>query len=301
MLLLPVLSSLVARAEPTPYYGWQIAIPDAAGLAVGAAADRGHFPGMSLGTMGAGVVAGPTVHWAHGRVWPGLVSVAGWAIVPPISGVGGIFFDCLASDIDTACAREGDRVGTFVGASGMLLVDALLLPNIGADATQRPSGVAEGYGWQILAVDAAGLALGVAIGATSMEASGDPIDAAAGVGIGMYTVGFFVPPIVHALHRNWSSAAIDVGVRWLVAPIATLPGIAAWCSATGGAESCIERGALAGLAISGFVVSSFDAQVLARDKEKPGTPTASLRPELRVIPSLSIRRDGSSGGVTVLF
>jgi hypothetical protein len=302
MLFSTVLASLVARADPMPpTYAWQIAVPEAAGFAVGGVVDRGGMPGFTLGTIGVGVVAGPSVHWAHGRVWPGVASVAGWVLVPSFTGVGGLILDCLAYDLDTGCATDGARIGTLVGAGGMVLFDSLALASIGNDEAVRPSGITHGYGWQIVAVDAAGLALGAAVGAAAMEESGDPFDAVAGVGVGMYTVGFFVPPVVHALHRNWPAAAGDVGARWLVAPCAVLPGIASWCSATGGDERCIERGALAGLAIAGFVVASFDAQVLARDEVEPTTPTASLRPEPLVIPNVSIARDHTTAGFAVLF
>ncbi len=299
MLLLPVLASFVARAEP--YYGWQIVVPDAAGFAVGAAADRGHLPGMSIGTIAVGVVAGPTVHWAHGRVAPGVLSVVGWSFVPPVSGIGALLVNCIATEAADECARQGDRGGTLLGAGGMVLLDSLVLPSIDRDRPHRPSGLVDGYGWQILAVDGAGFALGVYVGTLTMEDSGDPLDGALGIGAGMYAVGLFVPPIVHAVHGGWSTAGADIALRWLGPPLATVPGMMAWCSATGGAEGCVERGLLAGLAISSLVVSSFDAQVLARSKLEVPVETTSLRPQAEFLPQFSVRREGVSAGIAVLF
>jgi hypothetical protein len=301
--LLAFLTSSVSSAEE-PRYGWQIAVPEAAGFVAGGAVDEWQLPGMSIGTMGAGMVAGPTVHWAHGRVIPGVLSVVGWTFVPPTSAVGGIMVECVASDLDNGCATQGARVGTLTGAAAMALADTLLLPKMKRSKRfDRTSGVADGYGTQILAVDAAGLAFGVYIGARRMEETDDPFDLVTGVGVGMYTVGFFVPPLVHAFHRNWEGVGADIALRWLGPPMATLPGIMGWCSATGGSEDCIANGALAGLAISSLVVSSFDAQVLAREKRQMPmvTPTASLRPPIEVLPRMSVTPDGASAGVAVLF
>ena len=292
-----------AVASDEPHYGWQIAAPEAAGFGVGALVDDGRLPGMSIGTIATGAVAGPTVHWAHGRVGTGALSLFGWALVPPMAGLSGAVLNCLATEIDDGCGTRGDRAGTLAGAVGMVFVDSLVLP-MRPERTVRRSGVVDGYGEQILAVDAAGLALGVYVGVVAMDDGDDvepALEFATGVGAGMYTVGLFVPPIVHAIHGGWSSAGIDIAVRWLGPPLMVVPGMIAWCSATGGTEQCAERGALAGLAVSGFIVSSFDAQVLARDKVRPTTPSASLRPQPEIVPRLSVGRDGGMAGFAVLF
>jgi hypothetical protein len=301
-LLVPFLLASVARAEP--HYGWQIAAPDAAGFAAGAAVGRGHLPGMSIGTMATGIVVGPTVHWAHGRVGPGAVSLVGWTFLPIATGLAGALVDCIATDIENGCATRGDRAGTLAGAVGMVAIDSLVLPAMRVERSVRPSGLVEGYGWQILGVDAAGLALGVYVGVIAMDDTDHTdatLDFATGVGVGMYAVGLVVPPVVHAVHGNWESAGTDLAIRWLGPPIAIVPGMMAWCSATGGTEHCVERGVLAGLAISSLIVSSFDAQVLARTEVEPGTPTASLRPRPVVVPRLSVGRDGASAGLSVLY
>jgi hypothetical protein len=120
------------------------------------------------------------------------------------------------------------------------------------------------YGWKLLVLDGAALALGAYVAAKPPRAeSGEKIDPEVALWVPDYVGGLFGGPIIHALEGEWLSALGSLGLRSLVGPMGALPGVMGYCSASGGVRGCASSGALFGLVGGLLAVDLFDALVLA--------------------------------------
>jgi hypothetical protein len=198
------------------------------------------------------------------------------------------------------------------------LLAALLANTRPAQAEDAPpASVTEWYGWQTLTIDA----LSIGLMGTSLASHLTPVQVPFGfVGLGGYTLG---APTVHAAHKRWVLAAVDLGVR-----AASLLGGGAIGLAIGAATepSCVPAkpgGSLgtdlgagidcgttqAGYQVSAMLVGAgigvvaaalLDGTVLARQTLKahadtPPPPAFSWAPSLAPLPS------GGAAGVTGTF
>jgi hypothetical protein len=284
-------------AERT-WYGEETLIVDGASIALGIVAQRTldierrrrpDAAGMVAAVWyGGGAIGAPAVHYAHGEGGVGAASFGLRLLMPLLSGFVGWIAACTSnSDFDSDCARSGWGAGTLVGLAGTAAFDAGLLawdrPERG-----RPKPEREWYGWQLLALDAAGIGLGVAFaGSEPRTEQGKRLHPALATWVGGYTIGFFGGPIVHFAHGRIGTGFASFGARAVLGPLGALPGVLGYCGATGGVSGCGETGAFWGLLGGLLAVDVFDAFVLAH--EPASEKAASL-------PSLYIGRDRVSVG-----
>jgi hypothetical protein len=258
-----------ARRARGGWYGWQLLVVDGAALALAGAVaataevEPDPFNVFAATWYGASAVAAPAVHHAHDN-WPlGMASFGMRTLAPPVAGFLGLLAACTANGhFDGECARPGWGAGTVVGISGAALIDALLLGYERPSAAPAPR--TQWYGWQMLAVDLAGLAGGaIAVGSDRRTRDGDEIHPALGMWAIGFTVGLIGAPIVHFAHGRVGIGFLSLGLRLLVGPlIGVLPGLAGYCAATAGADDCAAHGAQWGLLGGALVASLFDALVL---------------------------------------
>ena len=127
-----------ARATPAAarWYGYQTLLTDVVplvALPVGIVAtaneakgDNNPIVGVTIAGLGATsyLFAAPTVHWAHGRVGVGFLSL-GMRIVGPLAGLG---LGAVGSQIATDSKNQiGIPIGAAVGALAAMLVDGFVL------------------------------------------------------------------------------------------------------------------------------------------------------------------------------
>jgi len=267
-----------ATADPptTDWYGWQTLIVDGASIATGSVLastlefDPNEQP-SDLGLIGAtwyglGAVGAPAVHYAHGNAGVGAASLSLRVLVPPVAGFVGFLGTCMGrGDIEHDCVVDGYTGGTLVGLAGVATIDAALL----AWERERPEATPtrSWYGWQLLVVDGAAIATGIALGARKpTNDSGEPIEPVVAPWAMGYLVGLVAGPVVHFAHGNWGTGFISLGARALAGPMFAVMGVAGYCAATAGVTNCSETGALYGLLGGLAVVDVFDAFVLAHDE-----------------------------------
>lgn len=153
---------------PTSWYGWQMLAIDLVGFGGGAVVaarnrrtDEGEeiHPALGLWAVGytVGSIGGPTIHFAHGRVGIGFLSLGLRALAGPLLGVlPGLAGYCAATAGADDCAAHGAQWGLLGGAVAMSLFDALVLgyepaegdedPRYGPTATLGPGTIAiQGY------------------------------------------------------------------------------------------------------------------------------------------------------------
>jgi hypothetical protein len=216
---------------------------------------------------GFGAAAGPAVHWANGWRGMGFASLGVRLLLPPIASLVGVVGSCLAQAYNRHCGSEGARFGFAAGVVGASAIDGLLFSNERGTPSERGSW----YGWQIALLDLAGIGLGVYTLVTPNEPRTDdpetPEDESqrttevtplGNVGLGMWIVGMFGPPLAHLVNGEPKHALIDLGVRWVAVPVGMVVGLMSYCAATGARNGCQNEGAFAGLLGGSVVVAAFD-------------------------------------------
>lgn len=134
----------VARADetaqpapvPARWYGYQTLLVDVVplvALPIGIVAtaneakgDNNPIVGVTIAGLGATsyLFAAPTVHWAHGRVGIGFLSL-GMRILGPVAGLG---LGAVGSQIATNSKNQvGIPIGAAVGALAAMIVDGVVL------------------------------------------------------------------------------------------------------------------------------------------------------------------------------
>ncbi|HEY8039774.1 MAG TPA: hypothetical protein VIF15_08280 [Polyangiaceae bacterium] len=130
------------------------------------------------------------------------------------------------------------------------------------------------YGWQILAVDAAGI--GAGLGALAVT-SGENIDPAhvpspAGyLATGLYAVGSVGGPAVHWAHGQIGKGFGDMAMRVLGPPTIGLFGMLFYCG-TRQFNDCAQNGMIGGVLAGEVLASGIDAALLADDDDRPLHP-----------------------------
>jgi hypothetical protein len=147
---------LTSDPPPPPryWYGWQILVLDLAGFFAGGVAgtgiqrkDGGEAIHPALGTWvigwTVGTIGAPIVHFTHGRVGIGFLSLGLRLMVGPMIGaVTGLVGYCAATAGADDCASHGAQWGLLAGAAAISLFDALVLahePTDDGDARYAPS------------------------------------------------------------------------------------------------------------------------------------------------------------------
>lgn len=146
------------------------------------------------------------------------------------------------------------------------------------EATATPAPPRHWYGWQILTAD------GSAVGLVLLDhalTGGEPTPA-----LGL---GFFISPILHALHENPGGAAGSLGLRAVLPFVGGLIGMeASNCGFLSGECKGLDVGVAIGFALAVLI----DASWLAwEEDDTPARQARGLRP------ALSIRRGGGWFGV----
>jgi hypothetical protein len=315
--LVPRAAAAQAAAGPATEperYGLQTLGVDVLALGVGLGIASSSLPGQlaqrpsdfavvgtSLYLIGAS--AAPAVHFAHRQNGIGLADLGVRVFVPPFASLLGMGTYCLLTtergEFRSGCAGTGAAGGLVAGAVVAAGFDAMVLAReqrtpteIGSDSSQR------WYGWQLLLVDSAGLALGLTAASKSPEAGKDPAPDALAVAGGMYVVGFFVPPIVHFVHGHLFRGLGDLAVRALLAPTGALVGLAGYCAATRGQSGCIANGGAYGFLAGVAGAALFDAAALSWDDVPVGSK--SVRREV-VVPAFRLVRGGGVLGAMGVF
>lgn len=274
------------RPAPRRWYGGQVLLADAAGIAVGAALalglpdEREHRP-SDLGLVGSawygvGAVAAPAIHFAHGRGSSGMASLATRTLLPPLAGVLGLTVGCLGNgSFEASCRRDGVTGGTLVGLAAAAAYDASVLAYTEPSATLEPSTETRSwYGWQLLAMDGA-LLLGGAVVAASgpRNEQGERLAPQLALWAPGYLFGLFGGPIVHATHGEWTHSLASLGLRSFVGPLGAVAGLMGHCAAAAGASGCANTGATYGLLGGMLFVDLFDALVLGYEDVGPAEAT----------------------------
>ena len=250
------------------------------GVVIGATldADAAHRPtdlGITAATWyGLGAVAAPAVHYAHGNGGIGGASLGLRLFIPPLVSLFGFIGVCTSrGEFEDDCRQDGLTGGALVGLLGVAALDAAVLAN------PRPRRKREEhwYGWKLLALDGAALLAGAYVAAKPPRAdSGETLDRQVALWVPPYLIGLFGGPIIHATHGQWLRALGSFGLRGVVGPVAALPGLLGYCSATGGVEECTSTGAQFGLVAGLLAVDLFDALVLAREEVEQGQGSAFM-------------------------
>lgn len=135
-------------SPPGSWYGWQLFIVDGAaiatGIAIGAGKPRNEEgertePVIAPWAMGylVGLVAGPVVHFAHGRWGRGFISLGARALAGPMFAVMGIAGYCAATGGVTNCSQTGALYGLLGGLAIVDVFDALVLAHEEVEPTQQ--------------------------------------------------------------------------------------------------------------------------------------------------------------------
>src|SRR5690606_31567395 len=163
---------------------------------------------------GVGGVGAPAVHLAHRRLGMGATSFYLRTGVPVVTSLFGVLAACGRRK-KGGCADDGAAAGGFVGLFGMAALDAAVFA--WDERPREPFERTEWYGWQTLAVDAAGLALGLGYAAKKPETkSGEPLHPATATFVPLYTIGLFGGPIVHFAHGRVGIGFLSLGIRGIV-------------------------------------------------------------------------------------
>lgn len=104
------------------WYGWQTLIVDGSAIVVGVASQQPivFLAGYALG--------GPIVHWAHGNVGTGFVSLGLRVLVPVATTFVGYSIDAASCKPDAwFCGLGGAALGALVGYVGAVTVDSVAL------------------------------------------------------------------------------------------------------------------------------------------------------------------------------
>lgn len=129
------------RAPPKPereWYGWQLLFLDGAAIAAGAAFAQSDpetkdgeplHPAAATWAMGytVGLLAGPIVHFTHGRLGTGFASFGARALVGPMFALPGFIGYCAATAGVRGCASTGAQWGLLGGLVAVDVFDALVL------------------------------------------------------------------------------------------------------------------------------------------------------------------------------
>jgi hypothetical protein len=307
----------VTTSAPAPadgWYGWQTLMVD--GLALGAGlslassdlrTDR-QEPPSRLATVGTslyliGATTAPAVHFAHRQNGIGLADMGVRLVLPALGSVVGMATYCLGTSENgkfrSGCAGTGSSGGLFAGALVAAGLDALFLAREQRTTTEiATDGGQRWYGWQLLLVDGAGLGLGLLAANRDPKPGKEAPSAPLAIAAGMYTVGFFVPPLVHFAHGRFFRGLGDWGVRALLAPAGALVGLTGYCAATGGQDGCTSTGAELGFLAGVVGASLFDMAALSWDDPAPRAIQAA---RADVLPSFQLVRGGVLIGAASVF
>jgi hypothetical protein len=234
---------------------------------------------------GVGLVGAPAIHYAHGHMGRGLSSLALRAIAPPFLGLLGGGGACLGQNtFRQGCADAGLAIGSILGLALAAGADAALLAWERPDKTLSNAGM--GYGWQLLLADAAWVGLGVGFGSRAANSGDDELGLVLNTWAPLYGFGLLSGPVIHFAHGEVGRGFLSLALRGLVGPLGLVPGMAGYCTATGGVKGCATRGIEWGLLGGALVVSMLDAFVLARPI--PQTSRASAW-----VPVLQARHDSA--------
>lgn len=277
------------RGTRVEQYPFEILAVDILGLATGLVlADQLEFPagrqppvfGLATATWyGIGAVGAPAVHYAHGNRKAGVASFAMRSLLPPAVGFAGFSTVCLVQGrVTHDCVVQGYSGGAFLGVALTAGVDAFSLA--------QPTGYEEKpherwYGAPMLAIDAAGVALG-AYGFANRDADAKN-SLAANMFAGAYVFGILGGPIVHFVNGQLKKGFLSLGMR-LVAPLLIGPpvGILGYCAAVAATRGCVDSGAQWGAFGGTLAVAVFDSLSVAREEVQ--TDTAAYRPYVYATP-----------------
>jgi hypothetical protein len=264
---------------------------DAAGLLTGVVAsqflafpDGQQPPRLGLATAiwyGVGTVGAPVVHYAHGNRKRGMASFATRALFPALTGFSGFVLICgVQGEIRHDCVEQGYTVGAFLGVGITAALDAFSFAQVPAKAEVPPKEV--WYGAPMIAVDVAGLALGVyayqrarsereresEIGAESMlmaEEKKAELSLPLSLFAGTYLLGAVGGPVVHFANGQVPKGFISLGVRLLLPAIVGVgPSTLSYCASVALTSRCSNTGAMYGLLGGTLAVSLFDSISFAR-------------------------------------
>jgi hypothetical protein len=293
-------------------YGWQTLAVDGAALATGLAlassplrtrsADhRPSYFGVVAATLYLGTaVAAPPVHFAHRQVSIGMGDLGARLTLPPLGALAGMLVSCLATydskrdRSDSECASNGAIGGSLVGSVAAAGLDAFSLARDRPDlsSVRRETW----FGWQILLADAAGLGLGVAFANGEVRSGKSNAGPMLRTAVGMYTVGFFVPPLIHFFHGQFARGLGDWAARALLTPLGMVVGLVGYCAATGGADGCTDVGVESGFLAATTGMALFDATALAwAPVTDPSPPTGAP------VPTVMPVRSGAIFGLAAAF
>jgi hypothetical protein len=145
-----------ALAAPS-WYGYQTLIVDALSYGAGAIAvatgwrtksGREIHPALGMWVIGYSVsaIGAPIVHFAHGRIGKGFISLGARVVLAPIGALPGMLMYCAASDFEDDCESDGAQWGLLAGSLAVSLFDAFALahdprpasPQYGVNASIGP-------------------------------------------------------------------------------------------------------------------------------------------------------------------
>lgn len=238
--------------------------------------DIGRLGRGTATTLGIGLLAGPTIHWAYGHGIHGGLSAGLRALLPLLTGSFALIGLCMPNTAAEDCARKGMAYGTAVGTIVAAGADALLITSLSQKSVDDPT---QWYGWQTLLVDASGAGFGLFMFANANEhgVSDDGlITFPMTQWLGIWLIGTLGAPIVHMVNGEWVSGGVSLVLRALASPALSLGGMTAYCAALAGEDGCVGAGFSWGLMGGALFVAALDALVLARkDVEEEPAPTSS--------------------------
>jgi hypothetical protein len=246
----------------------------------------GHQPptfGLATGIWyGVGAVGAPAVHYAHGNRKAGLASFAIRTLMPPVTGFAGFSMSCLVQGrVTHDCVVQGYSGGAFVGMALTAGVDMLSLAQPPPAVESQPK--ESWYGAPMLAVDAAGVALGAYGFARQIDDPDRKNSLATNMFAGAYVFGFIGGPVVHFVNGQVRKGFLSLGMR-LLAPLMVGPplGIVGYCAAAAATRGCVDTGVQWGALGGTLAVALFDSLSLARE-EVDESPSA-YRPYVYATP-----------------
>lgn len=130
------------------WYGWQLFIVDGAaigtGIVIGASKPRNEEgertdPVAAPWAMGylVGLVAGPVVHFSHGRWGRAFISLGARALAGPMFAVMGVAGYCAATGGVSDCSKTGALYGLLGGLAIVDVFDALVLAHEEVEPNQQ--------------------------------------------------------------------------------------------------------------------------------------------------------------------
>jgi hypothetical protein len=143
-------ASNVSDSQPQKHwYGLPILAIDLVGYGVGiyfaATAKRQRdgeriHPALATWVMGytIGFIGAPIVHFAHGRVGVGFISLGARLLIGPVGAVVGLMGFCAATAGSRDCAANGAQWGLLGGSIATALFDAMVLANEPAATAETP-------------------------------------------------------------------------------------------------------------------------------------------------------------------